>query len=305
VNAFPTKILLATDGSSDAALAASAAVDVVSRGTGTELHLVHVLPQYPRYAYPGITTEVYSYVLDKTNEEARRLLDEQARRVEDRGGTVAETHTRRGRFVDVILDLAEEIGARLILMGSRGLGPVKRLLLGSVAAGVVQNARCPVLVLRGGEGSWPPERIVFGDDGSETSKAAGDLAAALFGRHGTRSLVVRVFPQLPEVDVEGRESDARMVDDELRHEENALMERSKELGGRLGPRPPTARLAVGNASGCLLEAAEEDAPERTLLAVGSRGLGAVGRMGLGSVSTNVLHAARGPVLVYPPLHDEA
>ena len=81
MNAFPTKILLATDGSSDAALAASAAVDVVSRGTGTELHLVHVLPQYPRYAYPGITTEVYSYVLDKTNEEARRLLDEQARRV--------------------------------------------------------------------------------------------------------------------------------------------------------------------------------------------------------------------------------
>jgi nucleotide-binding universal stress UspA family protein len=158
VNAFLTKILLATDGSADAASAASAAADV-SRGTGSELHLVHVLPQFPRHAYLGITPEVYSYVLDKTNEEARRLLDEQASRVESRGGTVAETHARRGRFIDEILDLAEEVRAGIILMGSRGLGPVKRLLLGSVAEGVVQNAQCPVLVARGGQEAWPPERV--------------------------------------------------------------------------------------------------------------------------------------------------
>ncbi|MGI8650806.1 MAG: universal stress protein, partial [Rubrobacter sp.] len=168
---------------------------------------------------------------------------------------------------------------------------------------VVHHARCPVLVLRGDEGSWPPERIVIGDDGSEASKAAGNLAAALFGNHGARSLVMRAFPQLPEGDVEGRESDARMADDEPRHEENSLMERSKELGERFGSRP-TMRLAVGDASGCLLEAADEDAPERTLLVVGSRGLGAVGRMRLGSVSTKLLHAARGPVLTRPPLRDE-
>ena len=49
---------------------------------------------------------------------------------------------------------------------------------------------------------------------------------------------------------------------------------------------------------------EEDAPERTLLAVGSRDLGAIGRMRLGSVSTKIVHAARGPVLVYPPLRGE-
>jgi nucleotide-binding universal stress UspA family protein len=49
----------------------------------------------------------------------------------------------------------------------------------------------------------------------------------------------------------------------------------------------------------LLSAVEEDAVERTLIAVGSRGLGAVRRLRLGSVSTKVLHAAKGPVLVYP------
>jgi nucleotide-binding universal stress UspA family protein len=61
---------------------------------------------------------------------------------------------------------------------------------------------------------------------------------------------------------------------------------------------------VGDAAASLMEAAEADAPERTLLAVGSRDLGAIGRMRLGSVSTKVVHAAKGPVLVHPPLQGE-
>ncbi len=49
---FPTRMLLATDGSEDAGRAALAAVDL-SKRTGSEMHVVHVLPQFPRYAYPG------------------------------------------------------------------------------------------------------------------------------------------------------------------------------------------------------------------------------------------------------------
>ena len=56
---------------------------------------------------------------------------------------------------------------------------------------------------------------------------------------------------------------------------------------------------VGEAAASLLDAAEEDAPETTLLAVGSRGLGAIGRMRLGSVSTKLVHAAKDPILVHP------
>ncbi|MDQ3317466.1 MAG: universal stress protein [Actinomycetota bacterium] len=297
---LPKKVLLAGDGSKDAALAARAAVDVC-KTTGAELHVVHVWHSIPTARFRAFAHAEFKKI-------GRERLEEAVKEVEDAGAdagaNVTEAHLVEGRSADEILDLAEEIGAGLIVIGSRGLGPVWRIALGSVSDAVIHHARCPVLVLRGDEDAWPPERIVFGDDGSEASKAAGDLAAALFGQHGARGLVVRVFPQLPEVDVEGRESDARMVDDELRHEENTLVERSKELGERLGSFPAT-RLSVGDASGCLLEAAEEDAPERTLLAVGSRGLGAVGRMRLGSVSTNVLHAARGPVLTHPPPRDES
>ena len=297
VSTLPTRILLATDGSEDAALAARAAADL-SKATGSELHVVHVLPRFPRHAYPGITPEVYSYVLDETYEEARRLLEEEAKRVESGGSRVTESHIKRGQFVDEILDLAEEIGAGLILMGSRGLGPVKRLLLGSIAEGVVHDAPCPVLVLRGGPHSWPPESIVIGDDGSEEAKGAEELAASIGGLYGAKVLLVRAYPKLPEMDAEGRELDARMVDDELRREQHVLTGRAKEIEDTLGTRP-RVELAAGDPASSLLRAAEEGAAEHTLIAVGSRGLGAVRRVRLGSVSTKVLHAAKGPILIYP------
>jgi nucleotide-binding universal stress UspA family protein len=145
--------------------------------------------------------------------------------------------------------------------------------------------------------------VIFGDDGSEAARAAGDLGASLCAQHGARALLLHAYPQLPEVDAEGRRSNPRIVDDELRGAEKALLERSRELEGPLGSRPKT-RLVVGDAAASLLEAAEEDAPERTLLAVGSRGLGVIGRMRLGSVSTKVVHAAKGPVLVHAPLRGE-
>lgn len=301
MNAFPTKILLATDGSADAVLAASAAADI-SEATGSELHVVHVLSPFPRHAYPGVTPEIYSYVLDKSYEAARDLLDEEARRIEDHGGTVAETHTRRGRFADEILDLAEEMGAGLILMGSRGLGPVGRLLLGSVAEGVVHHAPCPVLVVRGGREAWPPERVVIGDDGSEAARGAGECAATIGKLFGARGLLVQVYPRLLEVDVvEGHELNARLIDDELKREERDIEARAQGFEERLDRRPEIRIANGGDPASVLLEAAEEEnAPEKTLLAVGSRGLGPWRRVvGLGSVSTKVLRAARGPVLVYP------
>lgn len=226
------------------------------------------------------------------------------RQVEEAGGRVAEAHLVQERAADKILHLAEEIGAGLVVIGSRGLGPVGRITLGSVSETVIHHARCPVLVLRGDESSWPPQRVIFGDDGSEAARAAGNLAAVLCERHGTRGLVLLAYPRLPEVDAEGREFDPRIVDDDLRQAEKALMQRAQELERLLGARPKVS-LVVGDAAACLLEAAEKDTSERTLVTVGSRGLGAIGRMRLGSVSTKVLHAAEGPVLVHPALHDAA
>jgi nucleotide-binding universal stress UspA family protein len=291
---MPEKVLLATDGSKDAALAARAAVDVCE-GTGAELHVVHAWHSVP-------TARLRPFMRAELKKLGNELLGEGVKRVEDSGGLVTGAHLLEGRAADEILDLAEQIGAGLVVIGSRGLGPVGRIALGSVSEAVIHHSRLPVLVLRG-EDAWPPERVIFGDDGSEAARAAGDLGASLCGHHGARALVLHAYPRLPEVDAAGRGFDPRIVDDELRRAFSALLERSRELESRLGSRPK-ARLVVGEAAASLLEAAEKDAPERTLLAVGSRDLGVIGRMRLGSVSTKVVHAAKGPVLVHPPPRGE-
>jgi nucleotide-binding universal stress UspA family protein len=282
---LPKKILLATDGSEDARLAAQAAADL-SEKTSAELHIVHAWQIVP---HPVIDPDQYE-------EEAARLLKEQTEFVSDAGGTVNEAHLVMDAPVDAILDLGEEIGADLTVVGSRGHGPLGRLILGSVSEGVVHHATRPVLVLRGEQDSWPPERVVIGDDGSEAAKKAGELASSIGDLFGALGVLVRAYPELPEADPVGRALDPRAVDDALHQAEQGLHERAEELG-RLAGKRPRIEIAVGDAAMALLERAREES--RTLIAVGSRGLGLARRLRLGSVSTKVLRAAEGPVLVYP------
>ncbi len=139
---FPTTILLATDGSPDAALARETAVDLANT-TNSELHVVTAARGYPAY---DIRIEE---VAEQLRQEAQEVLDEQIRRVEEVGGTVQEGHVRvGGRRSDEIVKVAEEIRSGLIVMGSRGLGGVRRALMGSVSDAVVRHAHCPVLIVR-------------------------------------------------------------------------------------------------------------------------------------------------------------
>jgi nucleotide-binding universal stress UspA family protein len=288
---LPTKILLATDGSEDAFLAMRAAIDLSNR-SGGELHVVHAWHSVP-------STRFESYIRTQLAHEARELLAEQVANIKEGGGVVAEAHLREGRAVDEILNLAEELHTELIVMGSRGLGPVKRLALGSVSEGVVHHARCSVLALRGGADAWPPGKLIIGDDGSEAAKRAGEFAASVGGFFGARALLVRAYPRLPEIDVEGLELVPHLVEDELEHEERKLKERAAELEKMLGSQPEV-HISVGDPADCILEAArDEGVSEKALVAVGSRGLEMVQRIRLGSVSTKVLRAAEGPVLICP------
>jgi len=103
------------------------------------------------YEAPGARTldpDLWRRMQDGAEEEARTKLDEQLQRVRESGGVVAEAHTRLGRPDAEIVGLADELGAGLIVLGSRGLGPLRRALMGSVSDSVVRHAHCPVLVVR-------------------------------------------------------------------------------------------------------------------------------------------------------------
>jgi nucleotide-binding universal stress UspA family protein len=146
---FPTKILLATDGSKDAKLATTTAADLAT-STGSELHVVSVFPAsaYVHPYYEDHFPEAAERLRREAREERQEMLDEQVDRVQETGGDVAQTHIRTGETAEEIVTLAEETGAGLIVMGSKGLGGIKRALIGSVSATVVPHAHCPVMVVR-------------------------------------------------------------------------------------------------------------------------------------------------------------
>jgi len=149
---FPTKILLATEGSKDAELALSTAVDIAN-STNSELHVVTASAGNPDPAYgaheASLYWESYEEAREAIRQEAQKILDEQVRKVEDAGGKVAEAHLMLGERKDrAIVRLADDIGAGLIVMGSRGLGGIRRALMGSVSDSVVRYAHCPVMVVR-------------------------------------------------------------------------------------------------------------------------------------------------------------
>jgi len=154
---FPTKSLLATDGSSEAELATRTAVDL-SQKTDSELHVIYVLDSAPLAAFYPETTDpegiempdpILEEELERRSEQrGRELLDAEVERVLSAGGTVVQAHLLLGEAAREIVHLAEDLGAGLVVMGSRGHGGIRRALMGSVSDSVVRHAHCPVLVVR-------------------------------------------------------------------------------------------------------------------------------------------------------------
>jgi nucleotide-binding universal stress UspA family protein len=107
---------------------------------------------HAEYYHSGYDLPPSSDHLKRTYEsnerEAREVLDEQAKKIEETTGTMPKAHFVVGRADREIVHLADEIRAGLIVLGSRGRGGVRRALMGSVSDSVVRHAHCPVLVVR-------------------------------------------------------------------------------------------------------------------------------------------------------------
>ena len=296
---YPKRILLATDGSGCAETAGSVAVDLANR-SGAELDVVHAYEFVPAREYAGVALRLRSPA--EFAKQGQRVLDEQVDRIGQMGGEVADARLCVGSPADQILCRAEASDADLIVVGRRGIGGVKRLLMGSVSEGVVHRARCPVLVVCGDGNIWPPERVVVSDDGSEGARRAGGLAAAIGGLFGADGVLVQVYPRVLKSTQEMSALESRIVDHALREAESELEARAEELAPLLGS-VPEVKLMVDEAEagvdGVAPTILEEAAGGTSLVSVGSRGLGAVQRARVGSVSTKVVRAAQGPVLVYP------
>ncbi len=145
MNTFPTKILLATDGSEEAGLASRAAVDLAA-ATNSELHVVHVFPSDVGIPYPAEVLQREPRY--QAMQHAQEFLDRQVFQIQAEGVAVAGSYLRAGRPANEIVKLSEELGMGLIVVGDKGLGGVRRALLGSVSDSVARHAHCPVMIVR-------------------------------------------------------------------------------------------------------------------------------------------------------------
>jgi nucleotide-binding universal stress UspA family protein len=126
----------------------------MARAFGAELHVVHVMPTTRPRQRSQHPSGSYAEELGTHEEDlpwAQELLDGQVRKIEEGGTTVAKAYLGEGRPDAEVVALAEDIGADMIVVGSRGLGSLRRRPIGSVSSSVAVHAHCPVLVVRGGQ----------------------------------------------------------------------------------------------------------------------------------------------------------
>jgi monovalent cation/proton antiporter MnhG/PhaG subunit len=213
-----------------------------------------------------------------------------------RPGLGVEHVVRRGRPATTIIDEAKALSADLVVVGSRGLGWVQTLLMGSVASAVVDGARCPVLVVR----APSVHEVLLATDGSSSSVAATDFVARWPIFQGMRIQVLSVATSVPQHRHPWAASRLRDALETARQKRIATAAAMKlgDAGGRALP-----RVGAGDAAARILGLAESQSID--LIILGSRGRTGLKRALLGSVARDVLSMAQTSVLVVRAVGESA
>jgi nucleotide-binding universal stress UspA family protein len=298
------RILLALDGSPSADRA-RALVTSLAWGPGTTVRLVAALDVAPAL-WGGPWIPAIPVDADELEEEAvvelTRVLQE-ARLALEAAGLTVEAELLRGRPSAAIVDDARIWGPDLIVVCSRGHGPVETAVLGSVSAAIVDHATCPVLVVRGDHAA----RVILAEDGSPAGMAARDVVATWPAFAAIPVLVVGV------VDVAapwrsgiaptmfGAAMDVytdMITSARTTHREIVA---ATEAHLRAAGRSVSGELREGHPADQLRQAATD--PAGDLIVVGSRGYVGISRLVMGSVAHAVLTHAHCSVLVVKRPHD--
>jgi nucleotide-binding universal stress UspA family protein len=283
------RVVVGYDGSETAKVAARWAADeAVAQGRG--LTLAHaVLPPVSGAGF-GATIPPPLDLVDSLQEKAKIEL---LREADALPGTDIEVCVEIGSPSGLLLDASQK--AHLLVLGSRGHGGFRGLLLGSVGSQVASHAACPTVIFR--EPRVPDSRhLVVGIDGSPNSEVALAFGFDMASRHGWELIAVHAW-EVPAYDLIVVPSGpvpvplTDVADDEVRLA-------AEVLAGFRADFPDVhvhERLVRAAPADALLTEGKEAA----MIVVGTRGRGPTAAAVLGSVSNAVLHKARVPVAVVP------
>ena len=285
------KLLLAVDGS-DNSYEAVRALKYLARAE--ELHLVHVLdvpsPAYPMMM-PEVAQELYESVERNMRDDGTRLLDRIVALLPLDAGPVTK-HLVVGSPVDQIVALAEQQKIHLILLGARGLGPIKERLVGSVSHRVLTFGPGAKLMLPGPLKTL--HHILLPLQGSyDADHALSFLQQKPFREPPTITLFTALPHTRPPWPVDAVSA---------QHMETHSLGKAKdfldEIAAKLRPLGYQTRVATTlntPVEGILQEA---KAVNPDLILAGSRGRRGITRMVLGSVSHALLHQGTYPLMIF-------
>ena len=284
---WSNRVVVGFDGSETSLLTAKwAAGEAELRGLGLTLVNALIPPTSGGTFGPGMAVGLDT--LEDIRAAAQTSLDEVAATLP---GSDIQSIVQIGSPTGVLLEASET--AALLVVGSRGHGGFKELLLGSVSAQLVAHADCPVIVMRH-EADSTKNAIVVGIDGSESSNAALAFAFATASLHKWKLVAVHAW-DVPSFDLVILPNTPVPTDYENISDSEVRLA-AEVLAGFEDEYPDVEVEQVvtrGNAVKALLEAS----PAAAMIVVGTHGHGQVMSSVLGSVSHGVLHKAKVPVAV--------
>jgi nucleotide-binding universal stress UspA family protein len=285
------RILVAVDGS-DESFHALRALEHLARAE--KLIVLNAL-DVPRLAYPmggepRVMEDFSLSIQQAMQEDSERLLERVASLLPMNVGPLSK-QIERGTPAEAILAAAEKEKAGLIVLGSRGLGPVKELLLGSVSHRVVSHAACPTLVVNRPMRSL--RRILMAVQGSEDAEALTKFLAAKPFKEPVEITVVTVLPAAQPLFPPGFAKIDELIEKAVVGA-RAFVEETASALSKLQYHAKGYILMGAPALAILQEASASD-PD--LILMGSHGRRGVTRFLLGSVSHAVLHRAPCPLLI--------
>jgi len=284
------KTLLAVDGS-DNSYEAVHVLKYLARAE--QLTLLHAL-NVPRPAYPmmlpEVAEEIYKTLEQSMREDGDRLLNRvQSLLPLDAGPSTK--HLRMGPPAEEIVSMAEEQKVDLIVMGARGLGPVKERLLGSVSHRILTLAHCATLIVNGPVKTM--KQILLPLQGpSDTESAIRFLQLKPF--HDTVELTLLTVLPSTEPPWPGN-ADAAAASTEILEKQAGYFEGVAERLRAIGYQAHGV-VVVGTPSTMILQ--EAATLRSDLILMGTSGRQGITRFALGSVSHAVLHKTPCPVLAF-------